>query len=91
LAICVQHRTSTRPWRLDLQRFELGRNGAQRRQSLAPGRFDLRKLARSSGARPRKRTESKEAIADRMVIMPPDRTAIAQENLQTFPIVHSFE
>jgi hypothetical protein len=26
-----------------------------------------------------------------MVIMPPDRTAITQENPQAFPIVHSFE
>ena len=26
-----------------------------------------------------------------MVIMPPERAAIIQENLQAFPIVHSFE
>jgi hypothetical protein len=31
-------------------------------------------------------------LAEReMVIMPPDRTVIVQENLQAFPIVHSFE
>ena len=38
-----------------------------------------------------KRNGSMEMTADRMVIMPPDRTAITQENPQAFPIVHSFE
>jgi len=35
--------------------------------------------------------ESMEMRANRMVTMPPDRTAITEENPQAFPIVHSFE
>jgi len=49
---------------------------------------------RESGTRARKReqvNESKEMRADEIGIVPPDRTAIAQENLQAFPIVHSLE
>jgi hypothetical protein len=45
----------------------------------------------SGDARLRKRNESKETRADRIVTIPPDRTAIAEENLQAFPIVHSPE
>jgi hypothetical protein len=47
--------------------------------------------SRSSDARLRNRNESMETKADRMVIMPPDRTAITRKNPQAFPTVHSVE
>ena len=48
---------------------------------------DKLEFQRRSAAKP----EREHARADRMVIMPPDRTAITQENPQAFLIVHSFE
>jgi hypothetical protein len=42
--------------------------------------------------RPAAKTEREHGNeADRIVIMPSDRTVITQENPQAFPIVHSFE
>ena len=49
---------------------------------------DKLKFQRRSAAKPEREHGKR---ADRMVIMPPSRTAITQENPQAFPIVHSFE
>jgi len=65
------------------------RRGRCRRKTISRCRKATR--SSSSDARLRNRNESMEARADRMVIMPPGRTAITRENPQTFPIVHSFE
>jgi hypothetical protein len=48
---------------------------------------DKLELQRRSAAN---RNESMETRADRMVITPPDRTAITREKPEAFSIVHSF-
>jgi hypothetical protein len=54
---------------------------------------DKLEFQRRSAAKPEREhgDESTETRADRMVIMPPNHTAITQENPQAFLIVHSFE